>query len=104
MNNLEAARGELRQAAVDYIGLMEVDHDDDAYVNAIARLEVAAEKFTDEKRAAVNRTKAFLNEGIAETFIEMLKTRRFLAEQKSQQAMQEMAAINAAIQEAEKYQ
>lgn len=48
---LETARGELRQAAVDFAGLIGEDYDEDAYVNAISRLEVAAEKFAVVKRA-----------------------------------------------------
>lgn len=98
MNNLEAARGELRQAAVDYVGLMDVDHDEDAVVNAIARLEVAAEKLTFEKVIARAKTNEILNEGIADTFIEMLKKKMALAT-----TMQERAAISAALLEAEKY-
>lgn len=50
MSDLEKARGELRQAAVDYAGLIGTDYDEDNYVNQIARLEVAAERFTDAKR------------------------------------------------------
>ncbi len=41
---------ELRQAAIDYAGLMDLEYDDDSYANALARLEVAAEKFAEAKQ------------------------------------------------------
>lgn len=46
---LEAARGELRQAAVDYAGLIGTEYDEDAFVNQVTRLEVAAQKFVEAK-------------------------------------------------------
>lgn len=98
MSKLEAARAELRAAAIVFAGWSEDDCDEDNYVNIIARLEVAAEKFTFEKVIARAKTNEILNEGIADTFIEMLKKKMALAT-----TMQERAAISAALLEAEKY-
>ncbi len=48
--DFEAFRMELRQAAIDYAGLMDLEYDEDSYVNAVTRLEVAAEKFAEAKQ------------------------------------------------------
>lgn len=47
---VEAARGELRQAAVNFAGLIGTDYDEDNYINAMILLEVAAEKWADAVR------------------------------------------------------
>ncbi len=45
---LETARFELRSAAIHFDAVLDAGPDDDAYVNAITRLEVAAKAFADD--------------------------------------------------------